>query len=105
MIDFLLYLGYGLIGVAALSAILLPLIGALSDPKSLAMSGIGVGALLVVYFLGYMLSGDEVTAIYSQFGVDARMSQTIGGAVIMMYLMLIIVTASILYAEISKLIK
>ena len=105
MIDFMLYLGYGLIGLATLSAIVLPLIGAFNDPKSLAKSGIGVAALLVVFFLGYLMSGNEVTAVYSQFGVDASLSKTIGGAVTMMYLMLIIVTGAIVYSEISKLFR
>ena len=105
MIDFALYVGYALIGIAALSAIVLPLIGALNDPKSLVQSGIGVAALLVVFFLGYLISGNEVTAVYSQFGVDASLSKTIGGAVTMMYLMLIIVIGAIVFSEISKLFR
>lgn len=105
MIDFALYVGYGLIAIAALSAIVLPLIGAFGDPKSLAKSGIGVLGLLVVFFLGYLFSGNEVTAVYSQFGVDASLSKTIGGAVTMMYLMLIIVFAAIIYSEVSKLFR
>ncbi len=105
MIDFALYLGYGLIGIAALAAIVLPMIGAVNDPKSLAKSGIGIAALLVVFLLGYLISGSEVTSVYPQFGVDASLSKTIGGAVTMMYLMLTIVFVAILYSEISKLFK
>ena len=105
MIDLFLYIGYGLIGVATLSAIILPLVAAVGDPKSLAKSGMGVGALIVVFFIGYAMSGDEVTTVYSQFGVDAGMSKWIGGAVTMMYLMIFIVTVSIIYSEVSKFFK
>lgn len=105
MIDFALYVGYALIAIAALLAMVLPLIGALNDPKSLAKSGAGIAGLLAVYLIGYLISGNEVTAVYSQFGVDATTSKTIGGAVTMMYLMLVIIIAAIIYSEVSKLFR
>jgi len=105
MIDFALYLGYALILVAALASIVMPLINALSDPKSLAMTGLGLGALVVVFLIGYIFSGSEVTPIYVQFGVDAGLSKFIGGMVTMMYLLIAIVTISILYGEVSKFFK
>lgn len=105
MIDFALIVGYALIGIAALAAIVLPLIGALSDPKSLAASGIGIAGLFVVFLIGYLISGSEVTATYTQFGVDATLSKIIGGAVTMMYLLILIIFVAILYSEISKLFR
>ncbi len=103
--DYGLWISYILIGVATAAAIVMPLINSLSDPASLKGAGIGVGSLVVLFFISYALSGDEVTAKYTQFGVDAGTSQVIGGFLTMMYLLLLIVTVAIVYAEVSKIFK
>jgi len=105
MIDFALYLGYALVLIAAIAAVVMPLISSLSDPKSLAKTGMGLGALLVIFFIGYLFSGSEVTPVYTQFGVDAGLSKFIGGMVTMMYLLIAIVGVAIVYGEVSKLFK
>jgi hypothetical protein len=54
LIDAGLYIAYGMIILAALGAIVLPLIQSAGDPKALLKSGIGVVAILL-YLLLLML--------------------------------------------------
>ena len=99
-IDIFIYVAYALVFVAAGTAIFLPLIKSLSQPKTLMTGGIGIGALLVIYLISWGLSGDEVTSIYRQFGVEAIGSKRIGGALTSMYLMLFLATIGIIASEI-----
>ena len=56
-----LYLAYILTIVGVVLAIVLPLIKSLDEPKQLIGTAIGVGILIVIYGIGYMISGSEVT--------------------------------------------
>jgi len=103
--DYGLWISYILIIVAGLAAVGMPIVNSLSDPSTLKGTAIGIGVLVVLYFVSYAMSGDEVTAKYTQFGVDAGASKAIGGVMTMMYLLLFIVIGGGLYTEISKLFK
>lgn len=104
-IDIALIGSYILVGVALIAAIILPLINALDDLSSLVKSGIGVLILLVIFGLGYVISGDEVTAVYAKYNVDAGISKMVGGSLIMMYLLTAVALIGIVYTEISKIVK
>lgn len=104
-IDIALYLSYIMVIVGGLGAIVLPLFQAAGDPKSLMKSGIGVAAILVVFFIAYAVSGNEVTPIYQQFNVDTGDSKLIGGAIITSYLLTIIAVVGIVYTEIKNVIS
>lgn len=100
MVDFGLFLTYGLVIGGAAIALLLPFIKALmSNPKSLIPTGIGVAALLVVYLLGYLLADSNVTEKYAEYGVTEGSSQTIGGYIRMVYILIILCLAGIVYSE------
>ena len=101
-IDIALYISYGLIIVAALGAIVLPLINSLGDPGSLIKTGAGLIALVAVFFIAYAISGNEVTPVYSTFGVNENLSKWIGGAIITMYALLILAILAIIITEVSK---
>ncbi len=103
--DIFLYLAYTLVIVAAVLALLMPLINALSDPKSLLKSGMGILALVVVYFIGYALSGNEVTPVYTKFDVGPDLSKAVGGALIMTYILGGIALVGIVYTELIKIFK
>ncbi len=103
--DIFLYLGYTLVIVAALAAIVLPLINALGNPGGLLKSGIGVIAIVVIYFISYAMSGAEVTAAYSKYEVGPELSKAVGGSLIMAYILLGISVIGIIYTEVSKIIK
>lgn len=105
LFDISIYTAYLLVIVAALSAIVLPIINSLGDPKQLFKGLIGIGVMLVIFFVGYLLSGNEVTAVYLKNEVDAQASQLVGGALIAMYIFFIVSFASILVTEVLKLFK
>ena len=105
LIDIGIYVSYGLIAVAILAAVLLPLINSFSDPKKLVKIGVGLGTLLVVFFIGYAISSDEVTNIYMRHNVDASSSKLIGGALVTMYIFFVVAFASIVITEVGKLFK
>lgn len=98
-----LKLTYVLLVIGALAAILMPLVQAImSDPKSLLKSLAGLGVILVVYLIGYAMSGAEVTANYTQFGVDSGISKMVGGLLNTMYLLMIGALVGILFTEVHK---
>ena len=103
--DIYLFFSYALVIIAALAAIVMPLINALGNPRALLMSGIGVLVLVVLYFVSYGISGSEVTAVYTKFNVGPDLSKLIGGSLIMMYLLLFIAITGIVYTEISKILR
>lgn len=105
MVNTGLYLAYAMFFIGLIAAVVMPIINSLGDPKSMMKAGIGIGAAIVVYLIGYMLSGNEVTEVYAQFGVDESSSQTIGGGIIMIYLLAFIAIGGIIFGEISRIIK
>ncbi|SMG12371.1 hypothetical protein SAMN05661096_00497 [Marivirga sericea] len=104
-VNIMLYAAYLLVIIAALGAIVLPLISALSNPKSLLKSVLGVVVIGVVYIVGWAISGDEVTAKYIEFDITNTSSKVIGGVLITTYLLMAIAVISIVYSEISKIIR
>jgi len=105
MVNAGLYLAYAMFFIALIAAVVMPIINALGDPKSLIKAGIGIGAAVVLYLVGYMISGNEVTEVYKQFGVDAGSSQSIGGGIIMVYLLAFVAIGGIIFGEIYRIIK
>jgi NADH:ubiquinone oxidoreductase subunit 6 (subunit J) len=105
MIDIGLYIAYGMVILAALGAIVLPLVRSAGDPKALIKSGLGVVAILVVFFIAYAISGNEVNPLYTQFDVDAGDSKLIGGVIITSYLLIFIAILGIIYTEVSNIVR
>ncbi len=106
LFDISLYAAYILVIVGALAALLLPIISSFSDPKQLVKGLMGIGILLVTFFVGYLLSGDEITATYIRNGIDAaNASKMIGGSLIAMYMFFVVAFGSIIVTEVIKLFK
>jgi len=103
--DAFLYLSYILVLGAAVAAIVLPMINAIGDPSTLVRGGIGVGALLLFFLISVGIAGNEVTDVYTKFGVDAGMSKRIGGTLIMVYILFILSFAGIIFSEVHKILK
>ena len=97
---------YVLIVIGIVTAIVFPLINAMSEPKTLVKSGIGVLAVLIVFGIGYALSDSSLTAKFIQSGVETEnLSKVIGGALTMVYLLMGVAIIGIVYTEFSKVFK
>jgi len=83
----------------------LPLLGAVRSPSSLAKSGLGVGALVVLFIVSYALSGSEVTAKYTALGVGSGSSKMIGAGLIMFYIIFLMAAIGMIFSEINKALK
>lgn len=104
-IDILLYVGYGLIFLAVGSAIIFPLIQGLKNPKGLVKSLIGVGALVVLFVIGYSLSSSAVTNSWAAKGITESVSKLVGAGLIMFYIVLAAAAIGLIYSEVSKAFK
>lgn len=103
--DIFLYLGYTLVIIAAVAAIILPLINALGNPQSLLKSGLGILIIVGLYFLAYAFSGSEVTQEYSKYNVGPDLSKMVGGTLIMGYFLLGFAIVGIVFTEVNKIFK
>jgi hypothetical protein len=105
MIDAGLYIAYVLFFIAAGAAIIFPLLYVIQHPKGLVKSLAGVLGLVAVFVIAYVLSGNEVTAKYAQYGVSAGSSKLIGAGLIVFYITLFISVIGVIFSEISKALK
>jgi len=99
MVDLGLIISYVLIVLCALAAIVIPLIQSFSDPKSLIKSGLGLGAVLVVFLIGYLLADGQSDV------TTETTARLVGAGIISMYIFILIAIVGIVYTEISKIIK
>lgn len=106
-IDIGLYLSYLLIIAAIAAAIILPVVYSLGDPKSLIGVGISVAALLILFFISYVFSSDEITnpKAAAYFGITPGGAKLIGGSLIMMYLMFLGAIIGVVANEVIKIFK
>ena len=105
--DIMLYATYVLAIVGTVLSIVMPLLKSLDDPKGLLKSGIGILGLVVLFFIAYSISGNEVLPKFegSPFNLTPGMSQTIGGLLIATYVLSVVTILSIVVAELFKAVK
>ena len=58
-LDVALYIGYALIGLGILAALVFPIVGAVSNPRGAIKPIIGLLALVIIFIIGYSLSGAD----------------------------------------------
>ena len=105
IIDIALFSAYGLVIVGALLAVGFPIYLSSKNPASLIESAMAFAGLLIMFLVGYLISGNEVLPTYIEFGVDAGLSKFIGGMIILVYLLAGIAIGGIIYSEFSKTFK
>jgi len=105
IIDLALFSAYGLVIVGALLAVGFPIYLSSKNPASLKESAMAFAGLLIMFLVGYLISGNEVLPTYIEFGVDAGLSKFIGGMIILVYLLAGIAIGGIIYSEFSKTFK
>ncbi|SFT66728.1 hypothetical protein SAMN04489724_1495 [Algoriphagus locisalis] len=105
--DILLYGSYILIAVGAVVAVLMPLIKSLDNPKSLLKTAVGIVGIVVLFFIAYSISSNEVLPKFeaSPFNLTPGGSQLVGGMLITTYILAIVALASIVLTELNKAIK
>lgn len=105
--DIALYVGYFLVIIGVIASVLLPLITALGNPKSLVRTGVAVLALLVVFGIAYAISDNEVSARFAAepFNLTEGTSQLVGGLLISTYFLFVIAFVGIFVNEIAKTIR
>jgi hypothetical protein len=102
--DIMLYVSYALVGIGAVVSILMPLFKSLDNPKSLLKTGLGIVAILVLFFLSYSISGNEVLPKFESdpFNLTPAMSQMVGGLMITTYVLTIVALFGIAVTEFNK---
>lgn len=105
--DIMLYVSYALVILGAVVSIVLPLIKSLDNPKSLIKTGLGVVAILVLFFICYSISSNEVLPKFEgePFNLTPAMSQLVGGLMITTYVLTIVALVGIVLTELNKAIK
>lgn len=97
---------YILFGIAALAAIVFPILNMVQNPKGAKNALIGVVALVVVFGLGYALAGSE--EFFTHDGnllADAATSKKSEAGLIAFYIMGAAAIGAVVYAEVSKMLK
>ncbi len=97
---------YILLGIAAVTAVVFPLITMAQNPKGAKNALIGVVALVVICGIGYAMAGNEAHIDYE--GVllaDEGTSQLSEAALIAFYILGAGAIGSIIFAEVSKMLK
>ncbi len=100
-----LYFGYVLFFVAVAALIILPLLNALKAPKDLLKSGAAIGGLVLLFIIGYALSGDEVTLKAAAMGTTPASSKMIGAGLIMLYFIFFAAVGGLVYSFINRAMK
>ncbi|WP_409680516.1 hypothetical protein [Algoriphagus aquaeductus] len=105
--DIMLYVSYALVVLGAVVSILLPLLKSLDNPKSLVKTGLGIVAIVVLFFISYSISTNEVLPKFEgePFNLTPQMSQMVGGFLITTYVLTIIAIVGIVITELSKAVK
>ena len=111
MSDFLinggLILTYIMIAVAALAAIVYPLMFLAKNPSKGKNALMGIGGLLFITVISYVLaSGDIMTFPCSEkFGMTEASTKRVGMGLIVFYILSVGAIAAVLFAELGKLFK
>lgn len=105
-VDYIIPFSYILFFVAVVGALLVgPIIGFMNDPKGFLRSLVGVGAIVVIFIIGYAMASDAVKLNYAKFGVDGGLSKLIDGSIITTYILFGITIVGIVYSEVAKIFR
>ncbi|MCP4522337.1 MAG: hypothetical protein GY827_11710 [Cytophagales bacterium] len=106
-VDMLLDLAYVLVYGAVATAVLLPLIGAVKNPKSLVRPGIVVVTLLGIFGACYKAASSEVLELYQRLDNPPTpdMVQLSGGLIQTTLILIVLAVAGVVLGEISKVVR
>ena len=99
MINILLIIGYILLLIATTGAILMPIVNAFQRPRLLKKIGSRLSIFLSLFLVSLLLVPNEEKNTYLAYGVNAMLSQLIGGMLILLYITFFIALLSTLFTE------
>lgn len=115
LINIGLYGGFALIVIATVAAIGMNLFSAISNPKVLIKAGIGVGALVIIFFISYSVAPstfDNISReafILAEIDVDAASTgetyKMVGGAMTTTLVLFVLAVVGLMYSSIAKIIS
>lgn len=103
ILDYLIYFTYALIGIAAATAVLFPLVYTIRNFSKAKGSLLGVIGLIAIFVVCVSLSKSEVYAKFPE--ITGAVSKQIEGGLLMFYVMAGLTILSAVYYEVSKLFK
>ena len=103
MLDIGLWVCYLLFIAALIGMAVYSVINMVRDSKKAKGSFIGIGILLGIFLVTFLISGNEVLPKYEQFGISATQSKMIGAGLLMCYLLGFATILIAVYAEFRKL--
>ncbi len=90
-VNFGLIFSYILMIVAFIGIFAIAIKGLINNPKNIKKTLIGFSVLLVLFIIGYIIDGGGTKPSWEKFGVVSNgISKSVGGALIMSYLMILI---------------
>lgn len=101
----LLYWTYLLIVIAAVLAVVFPVIFMIRNPKGLKKALVGIGAMALVFLIAYLIASDEVLPKYEKYGIDPSIAKRVGMGLIATYLLGLGAILAIVYSAVSRFFK
>ena len=105
VLDAFLYYTYALVGIAILSAVVLPMIHMIGNPKGLKKMMISLGLVVVLVALAYMLSSSEPLAVKINMDPSAQTLKLTDTALILTYILAAVAFISILFGGVIKMVR
>lgn len=106
MADFMTNYGiiicYILLAVATVAAVVFPIIQFAQNPKNAKGALIGVGALIVVIAIAYVLASDNNP---SNMEISASAAKQVGTGLYAFYFLSAVAIVAVVYSEVAKLFK
>lgn len=114
-IDIGLYGAFILIGVAIVAAVLMNLINAFGNPKTLIKGGIGVIVLALIFYIGYSIAPAEFGATTARAMEAASMDPTsdssvtvyklVGGALTTTLVLIVVAVVGLVLSSVARLVR
>lgn len=101
----LLYWTYLLIVIATILAVVFPVIFMIQNPKGIKKTLVGIGAMVLLFLIAYLIASDEVLPKYEKYGVDPSTSKQVGMGLIATYLFGLGAIGAIIYSAVSRIFK
>jgi len=100
------YNAYVAFFVAAISAVLFPIVYMIMNPKNAVRALVGVGILLVIAGIAYaMADGSTTGAVYEKYQISSAQSKNVGMGLYLTYILGFLTIGTLLYSEVVKFFK